>query len=85
MRSFVIAAAAALAFAPAADAVTNNDCCVGRQGVASLHCGAGQYVCDNRCISRAQICHQPRPPRACGEGEKRCGAVCVASTKACHT
>jgi len=62
MRSFVIAAVAALAFVSAADAKQCRDAsgkfvkCAAAQ--AAHHCTTG-VPCGNTCIAKGKVCHKP--------------------------
>ena len=69
MRSIIIAAIAALAFASAAQ--------------AAPHCTKGK-ACGNTCIKATDVCHiLPAPPKSCTTG-KLCGNTCIAKTATCH-
>jgi hypothetical protein len=68
MRSFMIAAIAALAFASAAQAAP-----VCKTGVA----------CGNTCIAKGKTCHATPPKPVCKTGVA-CGNTCIAKGKVCH-
>jgi hypothetical protein len=56
MRSFVIAAVAALAFGSAADA---NGKFVKCPPVATAHHCTSGVPCGNTCIAKGKVCHKP--------------------------
>lgn len=68
MRSIIIAAVAALAFASAAQAAPNC-----KTGVA----------CGNTCIAKGKVCHVTPPKPNCTKG-KLCGKACIKATDVCH-
>jgi hypothetical protein len=71
MRSIVIAAVAALAFATTAS--------------AAPHCTKG-VPCGDSCIAAGKVCHIAPPPAPnCKPGKsKPCGHTCIALNKVCH-
>lgn len=72
MRSIVIAALAALAFASAAN--------------ATPHCTANSQQCGNACIAKNLTCHvaPPKKPVCDPAKSKPCGNACIAKDKTCH-
>lgn len=71
MRSLMLAAVAALAFATAAS--------------SAPHCTKGK-PCGNSCIKATDVCHITPPPAPnCKPGKsKPCGKSCIALNKTCH-
>jgi hypothetical protein len=69
MRSFIIAAVAALAFASSAAA---HDWTLQAPGVP----------CGNTCIAKGTVCHVTPAPH-CSTGVP-CGNTCIAKGKVCH-
>jgi hypothetical protein len=73
MRTLLLAAVAALAFASAASAAPT--------------CTTGK-VCGNTCIAKTAVCHIPAvvPHPVCKPGvSQACGNTCISLTKVCHT
>jgi len=73
MRSFVIAAVAALAFASSAAAHDWT--------LQAPHCTTG-VSCGNTCIAKGKVCHVTPAPH-CSTGVP-CGHTCIAKGKVCH-
>jgi hypothetical protein len=54
-------------------------------GAGVLHCGPSQQLCNDACISRAQVCHVTPPRRACNPATaKPCGSICIPRGAVCH-
>jgi hypothetical protein len=78
MRSILIAAAAALVFASAAQAA-------GAPGAGRApHCTTG-VPCGNTCIAKGKTCHiTPAVGPHCSANSQVCGHTCIAKGKVCH-
>jgi hypothetical protein len=87
MRAIVIAAVAALAFAPSAYALGGGVHPSGPAGAAPAdpQCKTG-VKCGHSCIAKGKTCHIPaaKPPPNCGPTTQLCGMACIPKTKTCH-
>ena len=88
MRALMIAAVAALCASQSLAGTTGNGwsheaTSAVAPPIAAHHCTRG-VLCGDRCISRVQICHVPRPRAPNCKTGKPCGDVCIPRNKTCH-